>query len=415
MGTFFPIHADVIADLEQALSQETRDHLKQAADRIVSAKEAGGRVVIVTGSGPNLHEGVTTLIAELIDKGIVDGVTTSSAVVAHEMAGTLDRVRRVDGTQCGFSPDELPLGGHFELSLLDEQQMETLAREMPLDRPLLQRLRETEGDEIIKAAGNMAYPLGYRTERIAVEVLQRAKVEGRPFEEVAGRGADPRTMIGAGWRAGVPVLVTIPQLVGGGGVGLAIGDSLSITERAARIARMMAEADVIVESAVALTQEIHDGPFETFTGHGIWAARDGHPVYSLRDKTLIRFDLDPGLQRVWEIERRSSTVQEAINRGLPKTKLLKVPFRMEMSGFARLPGSLPVVGDIGVLWPILAADVARRLQIDLEFLPCPQQTEAGRQMRESIVRNVGFLCRDTMLNLSDSRRAPDISSPAASC
>ncbi len=52
-------------------------------------------MVVVTGSGPNLHEGVTTLIAELIHKGVVDGVVTSSAVVAHEMAGTLDRVKRV--------------------------------------------------------------------------------------------------------------------------------------------------------------------------------------------------------------------------------------------------------------------------------------------------------------------------------
>ena len=38
--------------------------------------------LVVVGSGPNLHEGVTTLIAELIRVGVVDGVTTSSAVVA---------------------------------------------------------------------------------------------------------------------------------------------------------------------------------------------------------------------------------------------------------------------------------------------------------------------------------------------
>ncbi len=60
---------------------------------------SGGKVAVVVGSGPNLHEGVTTLIAELIRLGVVDGVTTSSAVVAHEMAGTLDRVKRVDGSQ----------------------------------------------------------------------------------------------------------------------------------------------------------------------------------------------------------------------------------------------------------------------------------------------------------------------------
>ena len=30
------------------------------------------------------------------------------------------------------------------------------------------------------------------------------------------------------------------------------------------------KADAVIESAVALTQEIHDGPFECYTGHGIW-------------------------------------------------------------------------------------------------------------------------------------------------
>lgn len=40
--------------------------------RVVDAKKKGGKVAVVTGSGPNIHEGVTTLIAELMDKGIVD-------------------------------------------------------------------------------------------------------------------------------------------------------------------------------------------------------------------------------------------------------------------------------------------------------------------------------------------------------
>jgi hypothetical protein len=53
-----------------------------------------GRVVVVTGSGSNIHEGVTTQVAELIHKGLVDGVITSSAVIAHEMAGALDRVKK---------------------------------------------------------------------------------------------------------------------------------------------------------------------------------------------------------------------------------------------------------------------------------------------------------------------------------
>jgi hypothetical protein len=387
-----------IADLKDSLPEEVRNHLQAAIDRIVDVKRSGGNVAVVTGSGPNLHEGVTTLIAELIRIGVVDGVTTSSAVVAHEMAGTLDQVKRVDGVSCGISAEKLPLGGHFELSLLDQSQMQAIRREFPLDDDLICRLQAAEGDTIIKAAGNMAYPLGYRTERISNEVLQRAKIEGRPFEEIAGRGADLRTMIGAGHHANVPVLVSIPQLVGGGGVGLALGDSISITERAARVANILSEAEVIIESAVALTQEIHDGPFETFTGHGVWADWDGHPTFSLQGKTLVRFDLDPNLQTVCEIERGAATVQDAINQGLPKTKLLNIPFRMEMSGFARLPGSIPVIGDIGVLWPILAFEVVSRLNLDfnLEFLSYPQQSEPGLALRAAIVKDVAFLNRDRL-------------------
>ena len=84
-----------IEELRQSLAAATQAHLDSALHAIVRAKLRGGRVVVITGSGPNIHEGVTTQIAELIHKGLVDGVITSSAVVAHEMAGTLDRVKRV--------------------------------------------------------------------------------------------------------------------------------------------------------------------------------------------------------------------------------------------------------------------------------------------------------------------------------
>jgi hypothetical protein len=272
--------------------------------------------------------------------------------------------------------------------LIDDGALDAIGNEFPLDEDLIEHLQQAEGEEIIKAAGNMAYPIGYRTEKVALEVLQRAKIEGCPFEQIAGRGADRRTMIGAGHARGIPILVTIPQLIGGGGVGLAIGDSVSITERAARLSRLLASADVVIESAVALTQEIHDGPFETYTGHGIWAGWDGHPTYSLHGKSLIRIDLDPHLEKVCEIERGGGAVQAAIDEGLPKAKLFEVPFRMEMSGFARLAGSIPIIGDIGVIWPILASELADRLDLDLEFISYPQQTAAGQAMRESIVREI---------------------------
>ena len=92
----------LINELYNSLNQQNKEWVDQSIEEIVQTKEKGGNIVVVTGSGPNIHEGVTTLIAELIHKGIVDGVTTSSAVVAHEMAGSLEKVHRVDGRKLGI-------------------------------------------------------------------------------------------------------------------------------------------------------------------------------------------------------------------------------------------------------------------------------------------------------------------------
>ncbi len=394
----------IIDRYTQLLDAETREFLDRAVERIVQAKQSGGKVVVTTGSGPNLHEGVTTLIAGLMSAGIIDGVTTSSAVVAHEMAGTLDKVKRVDGRLLGFGPEVLPKGFTFEFTQMSAEALAEVGREIDLDEDLLARGRALDGSVIIKAAGNMAYPMGLRTERLAREILSLAHACGEPFEAVAGWGADPRTMIGAGAARGLPVLVSVPQLVGGGGVGLCIADSTSITRRCMGVAEMLASADVIIESAVALTQEIHDGPFERYTGHGIWAAWDGYRTYSLEGKTLVRIDLDPNLKKAWLAERQSQSVQEAIDQGLPKTKLTGIPFRMEMSGFSRLEGSLPVIGDIGVVWPILAAKTAEALGTKLDFISHPQQTPEGKAMREWIVENVKPVSRDRMLAASRGYR-----------
>jgi len=374
--------------------------LDRAVAAIVAAKNSGRKVVVATGSGPNLHEGVTTLIAELMTKGIIDGVLTSSAVIAHEMAGTLDKVKRVDGHQLGFGPDRLPKGDTFELTEMADDELADLRREMEIDDALVAHGRQAEGKVIIKAAGNMAYPMGLRSERLAREIMSLAHAYGLPFETVAGWGADPRTMIGAGAVKGVPVLVSVPQLIGGGAVGMCVADSMTITQRSMGVAETLASADVIIESAVALTQEIHDGPFETYTGHGIWATWDGYKTFSLAGKTLVRIDLDPNLKKAWEAERQSQRVQEAINQGLPKTKLTGIPFRMEMSGFARLEGSLPVVGDIGVIWPVLACQVMMALGIELDFISHPQQTPEGKTMREWIVAQVKPIQREKMLETS---------------
>jgi hypothetical protein len=391
------VDMEAVESLERRLDRTTLDRVATAVDRIVAAKERGGKVVVVTGSGPNVHEGVTTLVAELMRAGVVDGVTTSSAVVAHEMAGVLDRVKRVDGQSLGLPSTILPRGGTFELTLVDDETIEEIAEEIPIDRALIEKLREASGDDVIKAAGNLGYPMGLRTERLAEEILKLARSRGSTFEEIAGLGADERTMIGVGAGRDMPVLVSIPQLIGGGTVGLAIGDSITVAERTARLARLLESADVIVESAVALTQEIHDGPFETYTGHGLWAAWQEQPTFSLEGKTLVRIDLDPALEKVWQAERQESGVQEAVDRGLPKTKLFGVPFRMEMSGFARLEGSVAITGDIGVVWPVIARRLAARLGLTLEFMSYPQESDLGRAMREWIVSNIKPLDRRRML------------------
>jgi len=390
------IDRTVIENMFNSLPSKAKVRLKRAIKLIVNAKEKGGKVVAVVGSGPNLHEGVTTLLAELIHKGIIDGVSTSSAVINHEMAGTLEKVKRFDGVVFGFEREKLPSDGFFEVSILSNTELEEFQREIPIDIALYQKMRRAKGDSIIKVAGNMAYPTGLRTERLARDVLAMAKRCGVPFEQMAGYGADRLTMIGAGAKHNIPVLVTVPQLIGGGEVGLAVGDSLSLSERCYRIANLLDSADVIIESALALSQEVHDGPFERFTGHGVWADWEGGWTYSLADKKIVRIDLDPNLEKAWMQERKSKMVTDAVHRGLPKTKLMRIPFRMEMSGFARIPGSLPIVGDIGEIWPLLATMVADALDVKLDFMSYKQSLPAGEKVREWIVKHVQPVNRERM-------------------
>ncbi len=391
------INRELIGKFYDELDERSKETLDASVKKAVEAKKRGGKIAVVTGSGPNLHEGVTTLVAELISKGIVDGVTTSSAVINHEMGGVLDRVKMCGAAQLGFDEKIMPRGNVFEFTDMTDEQLDELGKEMLLDRELLAKRHNAEGHFVTKAAANMAYPMGLRTEMLAEEIHSLCRQCGLPFEQVAGWGCDKRTMLGAGAENNVPVLVTIPQLVGGGHVGMAVGDSIPVAERSRRIASMLRDSDVIIESAVALTQEIHDGPFETYTGHGIWSWWQKEPVYSLREKTLMRFDLDENLRKAQDLQKNSAMIQEAISKGLPKTKISKIPFRMEMSAFARHEGSLPVIGDIGMIWPVFALKVADELGITLDFMSYKQETEDGKAMREWIVENVRPLDRNKML------------------
>ena len=363
------------------LDASSREVLAQAVKSIVEVKKRGGKITVVTGSGPNIHEGVTTLIAELIRVGIIDGVTEGSMPII----GDIGKVWPVLAYEAA---KELDIKLDFLSSSQDTQEGQAMRDWIveavkPLDEDLLARGKKLKvHSNIIKAAGNMAYPMGLRGERIALEILNLAKIYGLPFEQVAGWGCDEHTMLGA---ADIPVLVTIPQLVGGGAVGMSIGDSISVSNRSMRISRMLAQSDIIIESAVALTQEIHDGPFECYTGHGIWAAHSGQSVYNLKSKKLIRIDLDENLRKCVEL---NNLVQEAIDKGLPKTKAAKIPFRMEMSAFARHEGSMPIIGDIGKVWPVLAYEAAKELDIKLDFLSSSQDTQEGQAMRDWIVEAV---------------------------
>ena len=382
------INEPAIKKMQQSLSRITLARLNHAADMIVKVKEKGGKVVAVLGSGPNLHEGVTTLISELMQKGIIDGVSTSSAVINHEMSGTLEKVKRIDGLAFGFDRDKLPSDGYFEVSIVSKDLLAEIKKIISIDENLYQRMCKAKGDSVIKVAGNLAYPTGLYTERVSRDILAIAKKHGVSFEKIAGYGADPRTMIGAGAKKNLPVLVTVPQLVGGGEVGLAIGDSIPISKRCYQIAKLMDSADVIIESAIALSQEIHDGPFERFTGHGIWTDWDGGWTYSLADKKIIRIDLDPNLELAWNKERESKLVSTAVHKGLPKTKSMCMPFRMEMSGFSRIPGSLPIVGDIGEIWPLLATRISKALNVKLDFMCYKQTSSEGKKVREWITDHV---------------------------
>lgn len=379
------INRDLLANFVARQDEATRASMEEVINKMADVKLAGGKIAVACGSGPNLHEGVTTLIAELMDKGIIDGVTTSSAVIGHEMAGCLDTVKMCSSDDLGFSPEDMPRGNVFEFTCLSDEEMAELKKHIVLDDELLAKQDKVEGHEVIKAAGNMAYPMGLWNETVATEICEIARTCGLPFEVVAGWGCDRRTMLGIGAEKGLPVIVTLPQMVGGGNIGLCIGDSISIHQRSMRVAELLEESDIIIESAIALTQELHDGPFEKYTGHGIWSWWSGGHTFNMRGKQLVRIDLDENLRTACTM---NAEMQQAIAKGLPKTKISGIPFRMEMSAFARHEGSIPLIGDIGEIWPVIAVGVADKLGIELDFLNYKQETPEGRDMRDWIVKNI---------------------------
>ncbi len=399
------VSQQALQELERRLAPDVVDDLGLAAEKWVGVKKQGGKVVVITGSGPNLHEGVCSQLAHLVELGLVDGIITSSAVVGHELAGALEKVRRVDGVSLGFAPEHLPSDGRLEAALLSPQKWQDLAGDTTLDYDFYQRMLALPGPEIIKVAGNLAYPTGLYMERMALTFLPIAQAYGQPLEAIMGPGCDARTMLGACARAGVPCVVSVPQLVGGGQIGLCVGDAISISRRSTIIAELLASAQLIVESGVALTQEIHDGPLELFTGHGIWARHDGRATFSMKDKILLRIDLDPQLKKVWQMQRQHNAVGNNIDQGKPKATTMNVPFRMEMSGFARIPGSMLLLGDLGVIWPLLASRLAGGLNKKLKFVCYKQGTALGEEIRNYIVDEVSAFIKANALMALQERKA----------
>ncbi len=61
-----------------------------------------------------------------------------------------------------------------------EEDIDLISKEMIIDRDLLSGA--PEGRMVIKVAGNMAYPMGLRTEKIAEEILSLSRQSGLPLK-----------------------------------------------------------------------------------------------------------------------------------------------------------------------------------------------------------------------------------------
>jgi carbamate kinase len=57
-----------IESLFTECAPNVQESIKVAVTAICNAKKKDKNVIVVTGSGPNIHEGITTLIAEMIKK-----------------------------------------------------------------------------------------------------------------------------------------------------------------------------------------------------------------------------------------------------------------------------------------------------------------------------------------------------------
>ena len=159
-----------------------KERIDSVIDHIVKGKQEHQKIAVVTGSGPNIHEGVTTLIAELINKNIIDGgVLTSSAVIAHEMGGSLDKVKRVQVDPDTFDFGDmtgkvwLPKGEIFEITELSKDEIVTIASHTKNHYALNKLVEEDIINEVLSAntrieskikkkVTHFSYPFGSKNE-----------------------------------------------------------------------------------------------------------------------------------------------------------------------------------------------------------------------------------------------------------
>ena len=150
---------------------------------------------------------------------------------------------------------------------------------------------------------------------------------------------------------------------------------------------------LIIESGLALAQEIHDGPFELFTGHGLWARKRGEPTFSLRDKKVVRIDLDPHISNVsGNMQRqKAKAVSQAIHTRQTKSRGPGAPLP---HGVLRIrPHSrihVPITADLGMVWPLMAGRAAASgLGVRSGRLCVTNKgTGLGESLREFIVQHV---------------------------
>ncbi|MBN2282978.1 MAG: hypothetical protein JXO48_03725 [Deltaproteobacteria bacterium] len=339
----------------RALPDDERVRLDDAVASLVEAKKRRQRVVAVITGEVHLSRGITLLVADLMRKGIVDAVLTTAVIIDHEMSGVLEKVKRIEKPPAGLHREGGSADGVMNVALLSPRMIERFRDEMDIDVSSYRAMLGAPGTITVEPAGGGTWPGGKRTALLSGFVLSQSRHCRIPFEEMAGYGADPGTMIGAGARAGLPVLVPPSCLDDdGGAVGLAIRESLSPSERSGRVAEIMNRAHLIITST--------DGPGCTFpagfTQGGPWGGGEAPPECSGR-RTIVLIDgplhdvpPTPGDHRAGE------------------------------------PESLIITGGLDTSWSLLAFRAAEALGITLDFVPCARGRDEGERLREWIAARI---------------------------